>query len=79
MNKTLPPLWSSGQISWLQNQRSGFDTRIYHIFWEVVGLERRPLSLLSIIPVDGRMTETCCGYNIGGGEEELLRWRTIIA
>jgi hypothetical protein len=26
---------------------------------------------------DGRMTETCCGNNIRGGEEELLRWRTI--
>jgi hypothetical protein len=25
---------------------------------------------------DGRITETCCGNNIGGGEEELLRWRT---
>jgi hypothetical protein len=26
---------------------------------------------------DGRMTETCYGSNIWGGEEELLRWRTI--
>jgi hypothetical protein len=25
---------------------------------------------------DGRMTETCCGNNIGRGKEELLRWRT---
>jgi hypothetical protein len=23
-------------------------------------------------PDDGRMTETCCGNNIWGGEEELL-------
>jgi hypothetical protein len=23
-------------------------------------------------PDDGRMTETCCGNNIRGGEEELL-------
>jgi hypothetical protein len=22
---------------------------------------------------DGHMTETCCGNNFGGGEEELLR------
>jgi hypothetical protein len=36
-----PPLWSSGQ-------RSGFDSR-YQIFWEVVGLERGPLSLVRII------------------------------
>jgi hypothetical protein len=26
--------------SWLQIQRSGFDSRRYQIFWEVVGLER---------------------------------------
>jgi hypothetical protein len=35
-----------GQSSWLQIQRSGFDTRSNHIFW-VVGLERGPLSLVS--------------------------------
>jgi hypothetical protein len=43
-----PPLWSSGQSSWLQIQRSGFDSRRYQIFWEVVGLEQGPLSLVSI-------------------------------
>jgi hypothetical protein len=37
----LPPLWSSGQTSWLQIQRR------YQTFWEVVGLERGPLSLVS--------------------------------
>jgi hypothetical protein len=42
-----PPLWSSGQSSWLQIQRYGLDFRRYLIFWEVVGLERGPLSLLS--------------------------------
>jgi hypothetical protein len=26
------PLWSRGQSSWLQIQRSGFDSRRYHIF-----------------------------------------------
>jgi hypothetical protein len=30
-------------------QRSGFDSRRYQIFWEVVGLERGPLSLVSAI------------------------------
>jgi hypothetical protein len=30
-------------------QRSGFDSRRYQIFWEVVGLERGPLSLVSTI------------------------------
>jgi hypothetical protein len=37
------------QISWLQIQRSGFYFRRYQIFWGVVGLERSPLSLVSII------------------------------
>jgi hypothetical protein len=45
----LPPLWSSGQSSWLEIQRPGFDSRHYQIFWEVVGLERSPLSLVSTI------------------------------
>jgi hypothetical protein len=44
-----PPLWSSGQSSWLQIQKSGLDSRRYQIFWEIVGLERDPLSLVSTI------------------------------
>jgi hypothetical protein len=44
-----PPLWSSGQSSLLQIQRSGFDSRRYQIFWVVVSLERGPLSLVSTI------------------------------
>jgi hypothetical protein len=43
----LPPLWSSVQSFWLQIQRPGFGSRRYQIFWEVVGLERGPLSLVS--------------------------------
>jgi hypothetical protein len=42
-----PLLWSSGQSSWLQIQRSTFDSWCYQIFWEVVGLKRGPLSLVS--------------------------------
>jgi hypothetical protein len=42
-------LWSSGQSSWLQIQRSGFDFRRYQIFWEVVGLERGPVSFVRTI------------------------------
>jgi hypothetical protein len=42
-----PPLWSSG--SWLQIQRTGFDSQRCLIFWEVVGLEWGPLSLVSTI------------------------------
>jgi hypothetical protein len=41
-------LWYSGQSFWLQIQRSGFNSRRYHIIWEVVGLERGPLSPVSI-------------------------------
>jgi hypothetical protein len=49
VEESRPPLWSSGQSSWLQIQRSGFDSRRYQIFWEVVGLKRGPLSLVSTI------------------------------
>jgi hypothetical protein len=45
-----PPLWSSGQSSWLQIQRSSaFDSRRYPISGAVMGLERGPLSLVSTI------------------------------
>jgi hypothetical protein len=44
-----PPLWSSSQSYCLQIQRPGFDSRSYQIFWEVVGLERGLLSLVSTI------------------------------
>jgi hypothetical protein len=46
-----PPLWSSGQSSWLQIQISGLDSRRYQILWDAVGLERGPLSLVSTIEV----------------------------
>jgi hypothetical protein len=41
-----PPLWSSGQSSWLQIRRPGLDSRHYQKKY-VVGLERGPLSLVS--------------------------------
>jgi hypothetical protein len=65
-----PPLWSSGQRSWLQIQRSGLDSRHYQLVWEVVGLERGPLSLVST-------TEELLGRNINGaglGSRDSLRW-----
>jgi hypothetical protein len=46
-----PPLWSSGQSSWLQIQRSGFDSRRHQIFWKVMGLELGPLNLVSTTEV----------------------------
>jgi hypothetical protein len=49
LEESRPPLWSSGQSFWLEIQRSVFDFRLYHIFWEIVGLERGPLSLVSTI------------------------------
>jgi hypothetical protein len=42
----LPPLWFSGQSSWLQIRRPGFDSRHYQK-QKVVCLERGPLSLVS--------------------------------
>jgi hypothetical protein len=42
-------LWSSGQSSWLQIQSPRFDSRRYRISWEVLGLERGPLSLVNTI------------------------------
>jgi hypothetical protein len=40
---------SSGQSSWLQIQRSEFDSRHYQILWVVVNVECVPLSLVSTI------------------------------
>jgi hypothetical protein len=70
-----PPLWSSGQSSWLQIQRSRYDSRRYQIFWEAVGLERGPLSLESTI-------EELLGRNSSGsgvesreyGCRDMSRW-----
>jgi hypothetical protein len=44
-----PSLWPSGQSSWPQIQRSGFDSRHNQIFLGVLGLERDPLSFVSTI------------------------------
>jgi hypothetical protein len=43
---TRPPLWSSGQSSWLQIRGPGFDSQHYQKK-KVVGLERGTLSLVS--------------------------------
>jgi hypothetical protein len=45
MERSGPSLWSSGQSSWLQIRRPGFDSRHYQK--KVVGLERSALSLVS--------------------------------
>jgi hypothetical protein len=46
MSSGRPPLWSSGQSSWLQIRRPGFDSRHYQEK-KVVGLELGPLILVS--------------------------------
>jgi hypothetical protein len=46
VNGMRPPVWSSGQSSWLQIRRPGFDSQHYQKK-KVVGLERGPLSLVS--------------------------------
>jgi hypothetical protein len=61
-----PPLWSSGQSSWLQIQRSRFDSRRYQIFW-VVGQERGPLSLVNTI-------EKLFGWNNSGTGLEIIEY-----
>jgi hypothetical protein len=62
-----PPLWSSDQRSWLQIQRSGLDSRRYHIFWEVVSLERGLLSL-------GSTTEELLGRKSSGSGLEIREY-----
>jgi hypothetical protein len=53
-------LWSSGQSYWLQIQRHEFDSGRYQIFWEAVGLERGPLSLVNTIEeLLGRKSSRC--------------------
>jgi hypothetical protein len=70
-----PPLWSSGQSSWLQIQRSGFDSRRYQIFWEVVGLEQGPLSLVSTTEeLLGRKSSGSGMENREYGRREPSRW-----
>jgi hypothetical protein len=58
---------SRGQDSRLQIQRSGFESWIYQIFWEIVGLERSPLSLMSI-------TEELLGRRNSDSGQEKTRW-----
>jgi hypothetical protein len=49
LDATFSLSWSSGQSSWLQIERRGFDSRLYQISWQVVGLEPGPVGLASTI------------------------------
>jgi hypothetical protein len=63
------------QSSWLQIQMSGFDSRRYQIFWEVVGLERGPLSLVSVNEELLGKNNSASGLEIREhGRVDLLRW-----
>jgi hypothetical protein len=64
-------LWYSGQSSWLQIQRSGFDSRCYQIFRGVVGLERVPLSLMST-------TEELLGRESSGSKSRKSRILSLL-
>jgi hypothetical protein len=69
------PLWSSGQRSWLQIQKSGFDSQRYHVFWEVVGLEQGPLSLVNTIEELLERKSRGCGVESREyGLRDLSRW-----
>jgi hypothetical protein len=71
-----PSLWPSGQSSWLQIQRSGFDSQRNQIFWEVVGLERGPLSLVSTIEELHERKSGGSGLEIREyGRRDPSRWR----
>jgi hypothetical protein len=70
-------LWppSSGQSSWLQIEMSGFDTRPYQIFWEVVGLERGPLRLvIATEELAGRKSSGSGLENREYGRRDPSRW-----
>jgi hypothetical protein len=62
-----PPLWSGGQNSWLQIQRFRLDSWRYQIFWEEVGLEWGPLSLMSTV-------EELFGRNSSGSSLEIWEY-----
>jgi hypothetical protein len=68
-------MWSSGQSSWLRIQSSGFDSRRYQMFWELVGLERSPLSLVSTVAE--LLERKSSGSDLENWEYDrryLLRW-----
>jgi hypothetical protein len=70
-----PLLWSGGQSSWLQIQRSRFDSRRYQIFREIVCLERGPLSLVSTIEELLEIKSSGSGLESQGyGRRDPSRW-----
>jgi hypothetical protein len=63
------------QRSWLQIERSGFDSRCYQIFWEAVCLKQGALSLVSTIEeLLGRKSNGSGLENRDYGRMDPLRW-----
>jgi hypothetical protein len=61
--------------SWLQIQRPEFGSRHYQIFWEVVSLERGPLSLVSTIEEQlERKSKGSCLESREYGRRDPSRW-----
>jgi hypothetical protein len=70
-----PPLLPSCQSFWLQIQRPGFDSQRYQIFWELVGLERVPLSVACTIEELFGRKSSCSGLeNREHGFRNPSRW-----
>jgi hypothetical protein len=72
---TGPPMWSSGQSSWLQIQRSRVRFPALSDFLRSSGSGTSPLSLVStIVELLGR-NNSCSGLeNRVYGREDLVRW-----
>jgi hypothetical protein len=74
VEESWPPLLCS-QRSWLQIPRSGFDSRRYQSFLEVVGLKRGPLSLVSTTEELLGRKSSCPGLeNREYGRRNPSRW-----
>jgi hypothetical protein len=67
-------LFSSGQCSWLQIQRSWFNSRCYQIFRKVVGLERCPLSIVTTIEELLGRTNSVSGLETENTALGMLCW-----
>jgi hypothetical protein len=74
-----PSLLYIGQSSGLQIQRSGLYCQHYHMFREVVGLERGPLSLLSIIEQKKYQLRSRKARIRPWGSAKVSSWRLLYA
>jgi hypothetical protein len=78
VEESKPPPSSDGQSSWLQIQRSGFGSQRYQIFWEAMGLEQGPLSLVSTIEELLERKSSGSGLEIRGcGRRDPSRWPRV--